>query len=195
MRIQKILLALGMTGLLLGEAGSGHPPAARAQAVQPAGDEAWPAISGDHAGATEGESGDEELPKYRSGAEDRETISITVYNQNFGLVREVREIDLASGLLNLEFADVASSIQTETVHIRSLTRGRPLKVLEQNYRYDLLNPQKLLEKYVGRTVTVYRWNAESCGSTSRRACNSSPLRLSQRRNGGRLLGGGRRVRI
>ncbi len=161
MRIQKILLALGMTGLLLGEAGSGHPTAARAQAVQPARDAAWPAISGDHAGATDGKRGDEELPKYLSGAEDRETISITVYNQNFGLVREVRDIRLATGLLNLEFADVASSIQTETVHIRSLTRGRPLKVLEQNYRYDLLNPQKLLEKYVGRTVTVYRWNQES----------------------------------
>ena len=103
----------------------------------------------------------QELPIFRSGAEDRESVAITVYNQNFGLVREVREIGLARGRLNLEFGDVASAIQTETVHIRSLTGGQALKVLEQNYQYDLLNPQKLLEKYVGRAVTVYRWNPES----------------------------------
>jgi hypothetical protein len=67
-----------------------------------------------------------DTPRYRSGAEDREAIAITVYNQNFGLVREVRDIPLTRGLLDLEFGDVASSIQTETVHIRSLTGGQPL---------------------------------------------------------------------
>ena len=80
----------------------------------------------------------EDRPTHRSGAEDRESVAITVYNQNFGLVREVRDIPLTRGLLDLEFGDVASSIQTETVHIRSLTGGQPLKVLEQNYQYDLL---------------------------------------------------------
>lgn len=100
------------------------------------------------------------LPGHTSSAEDRDAVSITVYNQNFGLVREIRTLDLSSGRLNLEFGDVASSIQPETVHIRPLG-GRPLQVLEQNYQYDLLNPQKLLEKYVGRTVTVYRTNPSS----------------------------------
>jgi hypothetical protein len=97
------------------------------------------------------------IPGLTSSARDRDSISITVYNQNFGLVREIRTLDLSSGRLNLEFGDVASAIQPETVHIRPLG-GRPLSVLEQNYQYDLLNPQKLLEKYVGRTVTVYRTN-------------------------------------
>ncbi|MGD8495917.1 MAG: hypothetical protein PVF05_06970 [Gemmatimonadales bacterium] len=95
-----------------------------------------------------------------SGAADRESVTITVYNQNFGLVREIRTLDLGRGLLGLEFGDVASSIQPETVHIRSLSDGGRLTVLEQNYRYDLLNPQKLLEKYVGRTVKVHVWNQE-----------------------------------
>jgi hypothetical protein len=97
----------------------------------------------------------------QSSADDRESVAITIYNQNFGLVREVRDVTLARGRVALEFADVAASIQPETVHIKS---GRPewLRVLEQNYQYDLLNPQKLLEKYVGRTVTVYRYN-ESTG--------------------------------
>ena len=95
-----------------------------------------------------------------SSRADRDSVSITVYNQNFGLVREIRTLDLPGGALSLEFGDVASSIQPETVHIRPLDGG-PLDVLEQNYRYDLLSPQKLLEKYVGRTVTVYRYNPVS----------------------------------
>jgi hypothetical protein len=99
----------------------------------------------------------QEAPRLRSTADDRESVMITVYNQNFGLVREVRDLALARGALSLEFGDVASSIQPETVHLRSLG-GERLTVLEQNYQYDLLSPQKLLEKYVGRTVKVYRWN-------------------------------------
>ncbi len=87
-------------------------------------------------------------------------MSITVYNQNFGLVREIRTLDLSSGNIALEFGDVASGIQPETVHIRPIG-GVPLRVLEQNYQFDLLNPQKLLEKYVGRTVNVYRTNPQT----------------------------------
>lgn len=95
----------------------------------------------------------------KSTAADRESVMLTVYNQNFGLVRETRALELGRGILGLEFGDVASSIQPETVHIRSLGGDR-LSVLEQNYQYDLLNPQKLLEKYVGRTVKVHVWNKE-----------------------------------
>jgi len=102
----------------------------------------------------------QEAPRDRSTAEQRDAVAITVYNQNFGLVREVRTLDLSEGFANVEFADVASGIQPETVHIRPLGDGR-FTVLEQNYQFDLLNPQKLLEKYVGRTVNVYRTNPET----------------------------------
>ena len=95
---------------------------------------------------------------HQSTAADRQGVSITVYNQNFGLVREVRDVTLTRGQSALEFGDVASTIQPETVHIKSLAGSGGLRVLEQNYQYDLLSPQKLLEKYVGRTVTVYRYN-------------------------------------
>jgi len=91
-----------------------------------------------------------------STGKDRSEVSITIYNQNFGLVREVRDVDLAKGRVALEFRDVASQIQPETVSIKSL--NGPWSVLEQNYRYDLLTPEKLLEKYVGKKVRVYRWN-------------------------------------
>jgi hypothetical protein len=102
----------------------------------------------------------QEVPVRKSTSADREAVTLTVYNQNFGLVREIRSIELGRGMLGLEFGDVASTIQPETVHIRSLNGGAPLSVLEQNYQYDLLNPQKLLEKYVGRTVKVHVWNRE-----------------------------------
>lgn len=95
-----------------------------------------------------------------SGAEDRKQVGLTVYNQNFGLVREVRELaNLPAGQVSLEFRDVAATIQPETVHIRSLDGGNALRVLEQNYRYDLLTPQTLLEKYVGKDIRVYRYHA------------------------------------
>ena len=102
----------------------------------------------------------QEIPMRHSTSADREAVTLTVYNQNFGLIREIRSLDLGRGLLRLEFGNVASSIQPETVHIRSLERGNPLSVLEQTYEYDLLSPQKLLEKYVGRTVKVHIWNRE-----------------------------------
>jgi hypothetical protein len=65
------------------------------------------------------------------------------------------------------FEDVSANIQLETVQLRSTTRGARLEVLEQNYRYDLLTPAKLLEKYVGRSVNVYRFD-EKTGNEERK---------------------------
>jgi hypothetical protein len=97
-----------------------------------------------------------QVAQAKSTSDQREEVGITVYNQNFGLVREVRTIDMPQGRTALEFRDVSEQIEPQTVAIKSL--GGQLHVLEQNYRYDLLSPQKLLEKYVGRKVKVYRWN-------------------------------------
>ena len=100
-------------------------------------------------------------PAFKSTQSDREDVSITVYNQNFGLVREVRNVTLGQGRSELEFRDVAEQIQPATVNIKSLSNPNALRVLEQNYRYDLLSPQKLLEKYVGKRVKVYRYNEKT----------------------------------
>jgi hypothetical protein len=92
-----------------------------------------------------------------SGDADRKQVTITVYNQNFGLVREVRELkDLGTGKVALEFRDVAATIQPETVAVKPLGGG--FSVLEQNYRYDLLSPETLLHKYVGSNVRAYRYH-------------------------------------
>ncbi len=88
----------------------------------------------------------------------REKVAITIYNQGFGLVREVRNVELGTGKIALEYRDVAAHIQPETVSLKSLDDPSALTIFEQNYRYDLLTPEKLLEKYVGKKVKLYRWN-------------------------------------
>ncbi len=93
-----------------------------------------------------------------SSAKQREKVAITVYNQNFGLVREIRKLELGDGKVSLEYRDVSAHIQPETVHIKSLDGDDLLTVMEQNYRYDLLSPQKLLEKYVDKKIKVYRYS-------------------------------------
>src|SRR5438309_7517872 len=98
-------------------------------------------------------------------AGDRQSVNITVYSSNLGLVRETRRLTLPSGRIALRFADVAAQIRPETVHLASLTAPAALRILEQNYQYDLLNPAKLLDKFVGKEITLvlrhYQNNTES----------------------------------
>jgi hypothetical protein len=110
---------------------------------------------------------DEKPGKTEAGTttqKDQIDLSVTVYNSNIALVRDVRQIQLQSGTFPLHFEDVAASINPATVHFRSLTDPAKLSVIEQNYEYDLLDPQKLLQKYVGRELTLVRPETES-GST------------------------------
>jgi len=81
-------------------------------------------------------------------------LSLTVYNQNLALVREIRELEIASGVSTLSFTDVAAQIDPTSVHFRSLTDADRLSTLEQNYEYDLVGGQKILEKYVDREIRV-----------------------------------------
>src|SRR5712691_757432 len=98
-------------------------------------------------------------------ARDRQSVNITVYNSNLGLVRETRRLTLPNGQIALRFADVTAQIRPETVHLASLTAPASLRILEQNYQYDLLNPAKLLDKFVGKEITLvmrhYANNTES----------------------------------
>ena len=94
----------------------------------------------------------------KSTAEQQTGMEVTIYNSNLGLIKDVREIGLPEGEGELQFADVASAIIPETVHVRSLNHPDDLRLLEQNYEYDLISPQKLLEKYVGKTIKLLTWN-------------------------------------
>ncbi len=93
-----------------------------------------------------------------STLDDQQSVSLTIYNVNLGLVKDLRTLKLPKGIGKLRFMDVASQIIPTSVHIKSLVNPGSLIVLEQNYEYDLLNPQKLLDKYVGKEVKLYTKN-------------------------------------
>ncbi|MGB2667301.1 MAG: DUF4139 domain-containing protein [Candidatus Acidiferrum sp.] len=87
---------------------------------------------------------------------DQTDLAITVYNSNIALIRDVRQLQLPSGSFRLKFMDIAATVNPATVHFRSLTEPEKVDVVEQNYEYDLLEPNKLLNKYVGKEVTLVR---------------------------------------
>jgi len=92
---------------------------------------------------------------------DQTDLFVTVYNSNIALVRDVRQLALPSGTLDLQLSDIAASVNPATVHFRSLSEPAKLGMLEQNYEYDLLGPERLLKKYVGRDVTLVRTRSEA----------------------------------
>jgi len=79
-------------------------------------------------------------------------VAVTIYNNNLALVQDRRTLSLAIGRTRQEFADVSASIRPETVTLN----GAGLTVVEQNFDYDLLTPEKLMEKAIGRTITLVR---------------------------------------
>lgn len=89
---------------------------------------------------------------------DQTDIAVTAYNNGLALVRDVRQMDLPSGEILLTFSDVAEQIKPETVSLRSTADPGSIRILEQNYEYDLMNPQKLMEKYVGRQVRLVNFH-------------------------------------
>jgi len=91
-----------------------------------------------------------------STLDDQADLNVTVYNSDIALVRDVRNLQLPRGTFDLRYMDIAATVNPATVHFRSTTEPSRVSVLEQNYEYDLLDPDKLLRKYVGRDVTLVR---------------------------------------
>jgi len=89
-----------------------------------------------------------------SAAEEKEGITLTVYNQNIALVREVRALNLKEGISTIRYTDVASRIDPASVHIESLTHPGGFSVLEQNFEYDLASTECLLRKYLDRKISL-----------------------------------------
>ncbi len=81
---------------------------------------------------------------------------VTVYNDNLGLVRETRVFTLKNGMNNIAVTDVPAQIDATSVHFKSLTNPDAVSVLEQNFQYDLLSQQKLLDKYIGKEIEIER---------------------------------------
>ena len=80
-------------------------------------------------------------------------VAVTVYNENLGVVKDRRTFSVAKGISDVSFTDVASLIDPTSVHLRPLGSAS-LEVLWQDYRFDLVSTEKLLERYVDQSVQV-----------------------------------------
>jgi len=100
------------------------------------------------------------VARVASVASERKSVDLTVYNSNLALVREERTISLNKGSNRVVVPDIPSTIDPTSLHFSSLTDPTGVRVLEQNYQYDLVNQGKLLEKYLGKQVEFLRLDPE-----------------------------------
>lgn len=92
----------------------------------------------------------------RSTLDDQQSVAVTIYNENLALVKDTRKVKLADGLNRLALREVSGQMRPETALLRSLSHPGSFTLLEQNFDFDLLTPEKLLEKYVGRNVRIVK---------------------------------------
>ena len=83
----------------------------------------------------------------------------------YGIIRQVREVDLPNKSNIIKYSDVAAYIDPTTVQFKSLTDPKGTKVGEQNYQFDLVSQQKLLEKYIDKKITVEKVVGDKTEST------------------------------
>lgn len=105
----------------------------------------------------------------RSTLADQKEVAVTIYNENLALIKDQRKLPLKRGASALAFRDVSAKMRAETALLRSLSSPGSLSVVEQNFNFDLLTPQKLLEKYVGRNVNIIRTNPATGAETTESA--------------------------
>jgi len=121
----------------------------------------------------------------RSTLADQREVAVTIYNENLALVKDQRRVQIKPGASALAFRDVSARMRPETALLRSVSAPGSLSVIEQNFDFDLLTPQKMLEKYVGQTVNVVRTNPATGAETTEVATvlsanNGLVLQIGQR---------------
>lgn len=110
-----------------------------------------------------------ELTEARSTLNDQQSVAVTIYNSNLALVKDTRKVQLKSGNNTLALRDVSAQIRPETALLRSINAPSSLTLLEQNFDFDLLTPEKLLEKYVGKMVSLVKTHPTTGTETSEQA--------------------------
>ncbi|MHB1144006.1 MAG: DUF4139 domain-containing protein [Thiobacillus sp.] len=100
-----------------------------------------------------------------STAADQQGVAVTIYNDNLALVKDVRRVRLARDLNQLAWRGVSAQMRPETAQLRNMSNPGGFRLQEQNFEFDLLTPQKLLEKYIGREVSVIRTHPASGAET------------------------------
>ena len=85
---------------------------------------------------------------------DTSDLMVTVYEGNFAVVNDSRDIVLPQGTYELEYRGIARDVDPTSVIVTSSKAG--LRIIEQNYRFDLLNKSALLERFIGRKLKYSR---------------------------------------
>jgi len=101
-------------------------------------------------------SGAAPLDEIVSTAADQHSVAVTIYNDDLALVKDARRVRLARDFNQLAWREVSAQMRPETAQLRNVSNPAGFRLQEQNFDFDLLTPQKLLEKYVGREVSVIR---------------------------------------
>ena len=111
-------------------------------------------------------------------------VAVTIYNNGLALVQDARTLTVPTGRSKQEFPDVSAQIRPETVTLS----GPGIAIVEQNFDYDLLSPDKLMEKAVGQVVTIVRTNPATGAETREQAKVLAA-------NGGIVLQIGQRIEV
>ncbi len=143
---------------------------------------------------------DANLDESRSTLNDQQSVAVTIYNGDLALVKDTRKVKLKSGLNALAMRDVSAQIRPETALLRSINAPGSLSLLEQNFDFDLLTPEKMLQKYVGKTITVVKTNPQTGAETSEQATvlsanNGVVLKIGNRIETGQAFTDGKFGRI
>jgi hypothetical protein len=110
-----------------------------------------------------------DLEETRSTLNDQKSVAVTIYNGDLALVKDTRNVTFKTGLNSLALRDVSAQIRPETALLRSINAPGSLTLLEQNFDFDLLTPEKLLEKYVGKTVSIIKTHPTTGAETTEKA--------------------------
>ena len=108
---------------------------------------------------------------------------VTIYNQGFALIKEQRELNLKEGNQEVLVEDVAQRIETDSVGIRSLSAPGSFSVIEQNYRFDLINVQEILNRSVGKEIILTRYSANGTKEETRGTLLTAPSAIIDGPNG------------
>ncbi len=111
-------------------------------------------------------------------------VHVTIYNNNLALVQDARTLNIPEGRSKQEFPDVSAQIRPETATLS----GVGIAIVEQNFDYDLLSPDKLMQKAVGQVVTIVRTNPANGAETREQAKVLAA-------NGGIVLQIGQRIEV
>ena len=146
------------TRLAVGSLMSAFLLIASAQAVYSQEGESETTVSEESSSAVGGSTDNSDAVSARTiTASSSRGVAITVYNQNFGLVRDTRTIKLEGGVNYLRFEDVAAAIDPTTVSFLCTTAPNSVVVREQNYQYDVMSPQSILARSVGKTISFKQY--------------------------------------